>query len=169
MELADFDVTRNLPQDLMHVLLEGVFPYHLEQLLNYVVNELSLLTISQINSRVLDFPYAYFSEKPSALNNLSLMGTQSATQMWQLFHILPFVIGSDMPNNDPHYECFMMLTDMASILFSPIIAKGQIPFLRLLIKEYLERFTTLYPGRPLTPKFHYLVHTPSLILRYTGN
>ena len=77
MELADFDVTRNLPQDLMHVLLEGVFPYHLEQLLNYVVNELSLLTISQINSRVLDFPYAYFSEKPSALNNLSLMGTQS--------------------------------------------------------------------------------------------
>ena len=70
-----------------------------------------------------------------------------------------------MPHNDPHYSCFMVLNDLASILFSPVIAKDQIPFLRVLIKEYLEKFTTLYPHQPLTPKFHYLVHIPNLIAR----
>ena len=79
MELTDFDVTRQLPQDLMHVLLEGVFPYHLEQLLDYVVNESALLTLSQINSRIKAFPYAYFSERPSPLNDLSVMGSQSGS------------------------------------------------------------------------------------------
>jgi hypothetical protein len=46
MELSDFDVTRNLPQDLMHVLLKGVFIYHMEQLFHYdiVVNESTFLT-----------------------------------------------------------------------------------------------------------------------------
>ena len=38
MELADFDITRQLPRDLMHVLLEGVFPYHMKQLLRYVID-----------------------------------------------------------------------------------------------------------------------------------
>ena len=102
----------------------------------------------------------------------NLMGTiqmlfslLAAVQMWELFHLLPFVIGTDMPNNDTHYACFMLLNDVASILFSPIIAKDQIPLLKLLIKEYLEKFTILYPHRPLTPKFHYLVHVPNLIIR----
>lgn len=76
MELTDFDVTRQLPQDLMHVLLEGIFPYHLEQLLNYIVNESALLMLSQINSRIQAFPYAYFSVKPSPLNDLNVMGSQ---------------------------------------------------------------------------------------------
>ena len=89
----------------------------------------------------------------------------AASQMWELFHIIPFLIGTELPIDDPHYKCFMLLTDVASILFSPIIAKDQVPFLKILIKEYLEGFTTLYPNRPLTPKFHYLVHTPSLITR----
>ena len=86
--------------------------------------------------------------------------------MWELFHILPFIIGKDMPSDDPHYACFMVLNDIATILFSPVIAPDQIPFLRLQIREYLEQFTSLYPHRPLTPKCHYLIHTPTLIKRY---
>lgn len=85
--------------------------------------------------------------------------------MWELVNIFPFIIGNDLPPHDPHYQCFMQLTFVASILFSPVIAKDQIPYLRLMIKEYLEQFTTLYPHRPLTPKMHYLVHTPTLIQR----
>ena len=89
-----------------------------------------------------------------------------AVQMWELFSILPYIIGSKMPLNDPLYDCFMSLNDIAIVVFSPVIAHDQVSFLRLQIKEYLEQFTFLYPGRPLTPKFHYLLHIPSLIERY---
>ena len=85
--------------------------------------------------------------------------------MWELVNTLPFVVGNDMPSNDRHYKCFMLLSDLASIMFSPVIAKDQISLLSVMIKEYLEEFSTLYPHRHLTPKCHYLVHIPMLISR----
>ena len=77
LELPYFDVTQHLPQDLMHVLLEGVFPLHVGQLLQYVIHESKILTLSQINSRILAHPYAYFEEKPSPLKDLEFEGSQS--------------------------------------------------------------------------------------------
>lgn len=88
-----------------------------------------------------------------------------AAQMWELVTIFPFLVGQDFPADDPHYACFLLLCDISTVLFSPVIACDQVPFLKLQIQEYLEQFTSLYPHRSLTPKFHYLVHTPSLIKR----
>lgn len=76
MQLPDFDVTQQLPQDLMHVVLEGVFPIHMEELLNYMVEE-SFLRIAQINCRLSAFPFAYFHVKPTPLSNCELQGMQS--------------------------------------------------------------------------------------------
>lgn len=78
-DLPDFDVTQQLPQDLMHVLLEGIFPPHMEQLLDYVVQTLSVVTLADINSRLMTFPYVYFEEKPAPLNGLELEGSQSGS------------------------------------------------------------------------------------------
>lgn len=75
-ELPYFDITENLPQDLMHILLEGVFPLHLEQLVNYVVFESAVLSISQINSRIRS---SYFQEKPCPLNETGIQGSGSQT------------------------------------------------------------------------------------------
>lgn len=76
-QLEYFDVTNQLPQDLMHVLLEGVFPLHMEQFLKYIVEDMGILTLDQINSRIASYPYAYFDEKPSQLHGYDLKGNQS--------------------------------------------------------------------------------------------
>ena len=49
----------------MRVLLEGIFPLHMEQLLEYVVEIAGLMTLDEINSRIAAFSYAYFNEKPA--------------------------------------------------------------------------------------------------------
>ena len=77
MSTKYFDITKQLPQDLMHVMLEGVFPLHIEQLLNYVIHESNVLSLSQINSRIMAYPYAYFEEKPTPLKGLDIQGSQS--------------------------------------------------------------------------------------------
>lgn len=88
MDLPYFDVTKQLPQDLMHVILEGIFPLHIEQLLQYVVNDLAVLSLSQINNRIKDFPYAYFNERPSPLTSFTVQGSQSGMQV---FYIVIFL------------------------------------------------------------------------------
>ena len=87
-----------------------------------------------------------------------------ATQMWELFHILPLLLFRSVPPSNQHYLCFMKLQQISMIIFSPVISINQIPFLRILISEYLEEVAHLY-SIILPPKFHYLVHVPSLIER----
>ncbi len=70
-QVPHFDVTAQLPQDLMHILLEGVFPMHIGLLLTHLIHTLSL-TIVEINARISSFPYAYFEEKPCTLTNVTL-------------------------------------------------------------------------------------------------
>lgn len=84
IELPEFDVTQQLPQDLMHVLLEGICALHLQQLLEYIVDDASLITLHEINSRICMYPYAYFSEKPASLVGFDLQGTQTGTIMCKL-------------------------------------------------------------------------------------
>lgn len=55
------------------------------------------------------------------------MSFVSASQMWELVNVFPFIIGSEVYEDDPHYACFMLLDDLAKILFSPVIAVDQIP------------------------------------------
>ncbi len=86
--------------------------------------------------------------------------------MWELINIFPFVMANEMSQDDNHHKCFMLLNDISTIVFSEVIAKDQVSLLKLMIKEYLENFSSLYPHCPLTPKCHYLVHLPTLIERY---
>ena len=41
-DLAYFDVTKQLPQDIMHVLFEGVIPRHVELILTYAVSTIQV-------------------------------------------------------------------------------------------------------------------------------
>ena len=76
LSLPNFDITQQLPQDLMHVLLEGVFPVHMEQLVAYIVQVSGVLTLAEINSRIAAFPYAYFQEKPGPIS-FEIQGAQT--------------------------------------------------------------------------------------------
>ena len=74
-ELPHLDVT-HLPQDLMHVLLEGVFHIHVNEILIYLVDRISFMTLADINRQIMAHPYAYF-EKPVTLRCLDPHGNQS--------------------------------------------------------------------------------------------
>ena len=142
---------------------------------------LSFVTLADINHHIISHPYAYFEEKLAPLRNLDPYGNQSGTvllciiiyyawshsaaQMWELFNILPFLIGKQFPPCNPHYDCFMLLNDI-TILFSPVITHNQVPFLRGQIQQYLQQFIVWYPHWPLTPKFHFLLYISNLINRY---
>ena len=62
--------------------------------------------------------------------------TITASQMWELVNIFPFIVANDMPPDDDHHNCFMLLSDIATIMFSPVVAKDQIPLLKLMINRF---------------------------------
>ena len=73
-EVSSFDITKNIPQDMMYVLLEGAFPLHLKLLLE---NAPRPVTISNVNRKLKEFLFAYFQDRPKALTSTDLTGSQT--------------------------------------------------------------------------------------------
>ena len=58
-EIPDFDVTKQLPQDIMHIFLEGILSYEIKFLLKHYFDG-GLITLDQLNIKLQNFPYGLF-------------------------------------------------------------------------------------------------------------
>ena len=68
-ELDHFHVVDQLPQDIMHVLLEGVIPYELTLILVYFVTGRRYFSIIQLSDCITKFSFAHqeAKDKPSPI------------------------------------------------------------------------------------------------------
>ena len=68
-DIDNFHVVNQLPQDIMHILLEGVIPYELVQMLICFVVNRKYFTIDQLNDRIRCFAYSNqeAKDKPSPI------------------------------------------------------------------------------------------------------
>ena len=60
----------------------------MRELLKYLVEGLSFMrmTLADINSRILSYPYAYFEEKPAPLTTFDTHGSQSGIYTVCIYH-----------------------------------------------------------------------------------
>ena len=71
-KLEDFHVCNNqLPQDMMHILLEGVLPYSVKTMLQNFVSVKHYFTIDSINQRIVSFKFSRSEckSKPSQISS----------------------------------------------------------------------------------------------------
>jgi hypothetical protein len=97
-DIPNFSVARNLPHDIMHDILEGVIPYEMKLLLEFLV-EKKYIAVNTLNNRMksFDFGYTETSDKPSEVNEKAYKKSdqkirQSASKMWLLAVYLPLAI-----------------------------------------------------------------------------
>ncbi|XP_051558169.1 uncharacterized protein LOC127443496 [Myxocyprinus asiaticus] len=166
-EFPQFDVINQTPQDIMHVILEGVAPYEIKCVLKYLVLS-GHMELDTFNCAIIGFPYSPVDARdkpcPISVNTLSSNDNklkQSAGQMLVLLKILPFLI--DTIEENDYTQMLLKLLEIVKILFSPIIALPTLSRLKLLIEQHLKDFKQLFPDTNIIPKQHYLLHLPSQI------
>ena len=171
-KIPDFDVTKQLPQDIMHIFLEGILSYELKFLLKHFFDS-GLITLDQLNSKLKNFDYGYSNvkNKPSHLKqddidvkSNSTLG-QNAAQMWELSRILPLVLEGITDCESPQWSCFLSLLEIMGICFAQKITFNSVLNLKRIIKEHLTLFKKTYGARIL-PKQHYLVHLPTQMMMF---
>ena len=67
--------------------------------------------------------------------------------------------------DDDYYKFLTQVIEICHVVFAPVILDEIIEQLKLLIKESLRLFKTLFPAKNVTPKQHYTLHFPTLIRR----
>lgn len=82
-----------------------------------------------------------------------------ASQMWLLGRLLPLMVGQYVPDDDPHWMCFMELLSILVLSTAVEVSGDSIADLRMVVESYLFHYNKLYPNT-MTPKMHYLLHLP---------
>ncbi|XP_028419163.1 uncharacterized protein LOC114544868, partial [Dendronephthya gigantea] len=173
-KVQHFDVCICIPEDIMHIFLDGLVPYETKLMLKYLIDESRCITLKELNRRIENFDYGYMNKKnkPTATNRETINGVteaklkQSASQMWCLFRFLPIMIGDKVDEQLENWHCLLKLWNIVQICTSPGITKADAAYLKVMINDHHKMFKNLYPNASIIPKMHYLIHIPDEIVRF---
>ena len=171
MDAPYFDVTQQLPQDIMHVILEGALSRSFYYVLQWFLDH-SLFTLNELNDFVQNFNYGYteLKDKPVKIEADDLTSPfknlgQTAVQMWLLSRVFSF-FGEPFADRFPDvWKVFQTILELTAICCSKKISINILGYLKCLVKEHLELFKSCFDAN-ITPKQHYLVHLASQILSF---
>ena len=171
-KIPGFPVTGNLIQDVMHVILEGVFPYVGALILRRFIFEEKYFTLEKLNTSIQNFDFSYLDKKncPPLIekqhivkNNHLKMKAASALGMIYFF---PLILGPLLIAQDDFYDNFIELLKISILCFSPFCDITTAGVLTLLIESFCQKFKLLYPEESIRPKFHFLIHLPNQIKKF---
>jgi hypothetical protein len=172
LEIPEFEVTKCILHDPMHILLEGIVKMELQLILSEFIDKKKFFTIQDLNVAIQNFNYSpeELNDRPQIIEKKSLdtkhVLPMTAVEIKQLMSLLPFMIGQFVPENDVHWVNFVRLIQITHLVISPIASEETVEKLNQLIYEHNFHFKSLYPDCPFTPKLHYLSHFADQIFNF---
>lgn len=165
--IKTFHVTTNYCVDVMHDLFEGVCHYNMCHIIKYYTETTKLFSLDCLNNRKVTFNYGSIEvgniSPPildSHIKNSRLK--MSAREMWTFVHFFSLMVGDLIPCDDEVWEFYINFLKMIDILLSYSLTESSISLLQQLIKIHNEKYVFLF-NDTLKPKFHFLVHYPTII------
>ena len=147
-----------LPPCIAHNLSEGVVAYDIMLIIKYFVHK-EWFSEQYLNSRIKQFKFdataAHSKALPVKFTAKKLSGNASQNRCFILFFPLS-IIFKVKDFADPVWKMLLLLRQIVEITCVPLIAFSQISYLVLLIGEYLELRSTLFPSESIKPKHHYM-------------
>ncbi|XP_034256858.1 uncharacterized protein LOC117654365 [Thrips palmi] len=173
MDIPTCDVTKCLPQDLMHDVILGTLKTEIICLLEHTL-EKKKTSLKAINRRISSLVKYFGVNKPadieaSHIQNRSLR--QSASETLALAYLLPFALqvqtekGVELACDEANLHCYILRLNLLSLQMSDQFTMADLERLRKMTIDHHKRFQALYPGRE-TPKMHYETHFPMQIYLY---
>ena len=85
--------------------------------------------------------------------------------MWLFANLLPFYIGDKVPYDDFNWHCYLLLLQVTQYCTAKIVSQSVAEFVSEIIEQHHYLFRKCYPSKSFTPKMHFMVHFPSLLLK----
>ncbi|KAI7813834.1 hypothetical protein IRJ41_002408 [Triplophysa rosa] len=165
--LSYFHPITGFPADVLHDFFEGIVPLELSLCLKDLISK-RFISFEEINSRIKSFPYknADCVNKPQKIPKSSFAkGTIGGNghENWTLLRLLPLMIGSSIPENDPAWEILMDLKDIVELVVSTKFSDETLCYLESKIAEHRKLLAETFPNFSIRPKHHFVDHYPHLI------
>ena len=165
-ELDTFHVSRGLPPDPPHDILEGILPIEIAIVFDHFIKA-KILSLGEINHLMMSFKYIHHdrTNKPHAIGHTfskKMCISGNAHENWNLIRLLPLILGDKVPFDDPYWVMLLLLRDITEIAMAPCLDEYILVYMEELIQEHAELFCE-YAGVDMRPKHHFLSHYPRLV------
>ena len=159
-------INKAMFRTIVDILLSGVISYDINTVLKTIVRS-KYITFTEINGMMQKSTYGVndSANKPVPIKDLrrfSLSGT--AAQKLCLLRTLPYVIGHKVPEKSKVWKILVLCNEICDICLAPAIEEDQLPYLADRIEEHNDLYAEF--SKTFPPKFHYLVHYPTMIRKY---
>lgn len=157
--------------DVMHDILEGIGPYELKKFLIFIVKEVKIIKIEEVNMRLSNFNFGYLNvkNKPSFININAKSNSlgQKASQFWCLLRFFPLIFKDclelNMDKVDRHLKVILMLIRICLLCFAHRLPGNAPNILKDNIHDHHTLFIELYGNDAMIPKHHLLIHYPMVM------
>jgi len=108
LTIPGFDVIKQLRQDIMHTILEGVLQYETRHILHHLIEQ-NVISLSQLNNEIINHGYGF--DKPNPLKETVFNGKEKyklnykAAQARIFLRLLPFYLQKFVDFRDEHIKC----------------------------------------------------------------
>lgn len=179
LKTVGFDLFRNVGVDAMHDVYEGVAKYVLTLVINILLDN-RVFDLPYLNGRIIEFNYGPDSDNkppPLSYSKKSVRLRLSATECSNLLKYFGMLVGHKVPWVDvdvPHedltkvqkaYKLYILLCKCEEIIMARRVNDGLSANLRDFVYDFNQLYLDL-SGSPLQPKFHHLVHYPTMLLKF---
>jgi len=156
-----------LPPCTAHDLFEGVVAYDVPLFLQYFVRQ-KYITVDCLNARVetIGLSGADAKVRPPALRKQLDRLIGSASQNWFFLRIVPVLIQGSVVVSDEVYQTLLLLCELVEYVMAPALSFGQVAYMDVIIRDYLERRMSLFPNVRVRPKHHYMSHYAALTMKF---
>ena len=177
-DLQHFNVTENWINDAMHTLLEGVVPTTMGAVIFSISQKCGKVTVDSLNHQILKIFGILVVDKPNKpylLFKLLEPGSemtpkQGAAQQWALFRYMPLILCHLIDEQmivhlqlEEHWELLNLLQEIVDLSFASALTESLLFYMANLIENFLKLFKRLYPHLSIRPKYHFMLHFPSII------
>ena len=162
--LPYFDVMNAFPPDIMHDCMEGIIPRLLTAMLKRLVVD-KVTTILNLNEKMASFEFKGSDRvnKPEPIRkNFFVVG--SAVQHMCLFRLLPFLV--DLTKSPCVLQLYTLAREVMMYTFSRCISRSDLDYFEQKIIAFRSYINSQFPTLHATPKFHFLIHYPTMMSRY---
>lgn len=164
--IKSFEVTSNFAVDIMHDVFEGVAGFDIILLLDQFINRDKYFSLNVLNSRIKHFNFGFaIKNRPGLISADNIKNKHlkmSASEMKCLVLYLGVIVGDLVPINNKHWELYIKIREIVSIISAKHITNKDHKLLKELISEHHEIIINTFNDR-LKPKHHHMVHYSSIM------
>lgn len=167
-QLLHFHAVLNGAQDVMHDIFEGICNYDMTLICKSLI-EKGYLSVATLNHRIQNFDYGYHEvkNKPPVIIAFDKSTLPfDAVQMWCFTRIVSLAVGDLIPEDDDVWSMYNALLSILDIILAPGVFEAHLQYLTVLINEYFDLHTSIFPNETLKNKHHNLLHYPGLIRKF---